>query len=172
MSAYRFTYAVPLWEREEKESMDTMENEHREKMIKEVRCSMYEDWRLVELHRLYDDIARHGKFVKFYYNPPSFTLEKHWAAPHFRCADPLGLFYQSVDEKTFHTLQHDIFKIKRDTIYHSIGSLHLTLCELKSLFCYAEDWCEINLLYEVDNEKRNYKFTVWVVSRMIEYMAR
>lgn len=175
MAAFWYTYAVPLWEIEEEEELDEQEREHQQKMREEVATSMYEDWRDLQLQNLYDNMARCGSMLKFYYSPPSFALEEMWRTPNFIARDPLGLFYRFLDDSTFHILKTDIFKIK-DTPYHATGNFHLPFFELKSLFLYAEDWCEINLMYddgvEMHVKKINYKITIWVVSRMIEYLAR
>ena len=175
MAAFWYTYAIPLWEIEEGEELEEEEKQHQEMMRKEVKKSMYEEWRDLQLQDLYDDMARCGSMLKFYYKPPSLTLEAMWRSPNFIARDPLGLFCRYVDDSTFHILYKDIFKMK-DTVYHATGHFHLSYFELKSLFLYAEDWCEINLMYEDGTEshitRKNYKVTVWIVSRMIEYLSR
>jgi len=170
MAAHWYTYAVPSWELELGEIEDEMDYEYRLEQLEERNLDNYELWLFDQKMLFYEDIAAvGGNFTKFTYHIPNTWVEDTWCTPKFNCYDPMGLFFRYVDTYTFNILMYDIFKM-RGSAYRPWGNQHYDLRTLKTLFHFAERWCEIHVLYDEKSPQYNYKHTLWVVSRILIFL--
>lgn len=168
--AYWYTYAVPSWETELNEIEDDMEREYRKEQLHERMLDDYEYWLFDQKMDFYEDLAKvGGTFTKFTYHIPNTYTEDTWCTPSFRTYDPMGLFFRYVDTPTFNILMYDIFKMT-SSAYRPWGEQSYNYDTLKTLFHFAERWCDIHVLYEEGDHDYNYKMTLWVVSRIILFL--
>lgn len=170
MAAHWFTYAVPSWEEELNQIEDEMEKEYRLKELRERAQDHYELWLFDQKMMFYQDLANvGGTFTKFHYRIPNTYVENNWCTPNFKCYDPMGLFFRYVDTYTFNIIMYDVFKMD-DSSYRPWGEQHYDFRTLKTLFTFAERWCEIHGLYDEGSPRYNYKLTLWVVSRILLFL--
>ena len=168
--AHWYTYEIPNWEVELEELENEMELEHIVEAEYELELDKYEIWLFDQKMEFYDDLGNiGGPFTKFLYKTPSIFTEDMWCSPNFCCYDPMGLFYQYLDTKTFHTLMSNFFNMKK-SCYYPQGQQEYDLEMLKSLFKFSKRWCSIHLLYDEENNDYNRKITLWVVSCIIKYL--
>ena len=170
MAAHWYTYAIPSWELELEDIENEMDLEYRLEQRYERNLDHYEQWLFDQKMNFYEDFAAvGGTFYKFHYCLPHPSVEDTWCTPNFECSDPMGLFYDNLNERTFSILMYDIFKME-DSDYRPCGYQDYTYDDLKTLFRFGERWCEIHVLYEEGNSRYNYKLTLWVVSRIILFL--
>lgn len=168
--AFWYTYAVPSWELELGEIEDEMDLEYRLNELYDRELDKYEEWLFDEKMDFYEELGNIGGiFTKFLYQIPSSPTENVWCTPNFNCYDPMGLFYRYVNTYTFNILMFDILNMK-SSAYRPWGDQHYDYNMLKTLFQFAERWCDIHVLYDEQSTDFNYKLTLWVVSRMMLYL--
>lgn len=170
MSAFWYTYSLQDWEIELDSMEKELDEEHRDFIDEDLALSRYEEYLFDEKQKFYEDFAAvDGIFLKFDYVRPSYVVETRWCEPNFRCYDPLGLFFRFLNEESFLILKTKIFKIA-NTPYSALGDLSINFELFKTLFGFAERWCEIHVLYYEGRVKYNYKLTLWVASRILKFV--
>ncbi len=170
--AYWYTYAIPSWETELEEIELEMNEEYAEEELYQRELAKYEMWLFDQKMDFYEDFgACGGPFTKFYYKTPHPYTEDNWCTPSFRTADPMGLFYRYINQRTFDILMKDIFKM-RTSHYRAWGNQSYSYDQLKTLILFAERWCHIHILYDDADDDYNYKLTLWVASRIVLFLNR
>lgn len=163
-----YTYNVPAYEEELDDIEKEQEREYREEQELERQLDEYDMWLFDEKMKFYEELAQIPYFLKFAYKLPSRHVEQDWCEPDFECVDPMGLFYELLDRKTFRILRKKIFRM-RYTPYVATGKHRLSKKLLLLLLSFARRWCQIHVLYYEDRDY-NYKITLWVASRILFFL--
>ncbi len=159
------TAPIPEWDHGLEIIEEEFDREYKDKLTAELHEFNRERFVFEQVADLWDDMSAVHRFSRFHYQHPD---EDRWDRPHFILKDPLGLFADKVDTYTFGILKTKVFQME-ETSYRPTGRLTLHIQEIRSLFCFAERYVSIKDMFPSE-ERKTKKFTVWIVSKMMEFI--